>query len=314
MCRSDYALWKARAILPTGTVLGAVLSALLVSSPASAGVGVGVAPTYPALVVVGDTNVPVSLTATNTSNSTEATGTLTLSLIRHTPSCGTDTTPCPAGDADKDVFLVKGVLPGNKASGHTGTACAGMTFTIGAPDATTGEVEFISDTTPVVLSQPGGPTPSCQIDFAVDVLKLPTKDFGNGPGLQTAQLGRVTGTASVNNVTATGTGSGLTTVEAPTPTPTDTPTNTPTPTPTLTPTPTNTPTNTTTPTPTNTPTPTPTRTSTPTPTPTQPPTPTPPPIPVVPSPTSPAGIVLILGLSVSIGWMLRRVGRATKSR
>lgn len=301
-------------MLPTSAVLSAVLSAFLVASPALAGVGVGVAPTYPATVVVGNTNVAVSMTMTNTSTSPENGGTLTLSLIRHTPACGIDTTPCPAGFEDPNVFLVKGVLPGNKASGHTGTACAGMTFTLGTPNATTGELEFMPDGGPVVLSAPGGATPNCQIDFLVDVLALPTHNAGPGPNIQTDQLGRVTGTASVNSVTGTGTGSGVTTVFQPTATPTNTPTSTPTPTPTLTPTPTSTPTNTPTPTPTNTPTATPSRTPTPTPTPTTPPTPTPPPIPVVPSPTSPAGIVLILGLSLSIGWMLRRVGRATKSR
>jgi hypothetical protein len=39
-----------------------------------------------------------------------------------------------------------------------------------------------------------------------------------------------------------------------------------------------------------------------------PPTPTftPPPIPVVSSPTSPAGLLLIIGLALAIGWMIRR--------
>lgn len=312
--RTHRTLWRAVAILPAGAVLGTVLSAFLASSPALAGVGVGVAPTYPAVVTVGDTNVGVSLSMTNTSTTPESGGTLTLSLIRHTPSCGSDTAPCQAGDEDPGVFLAKGVGGGATASGRVGTACAGMTFTLSAPDATTGEFEFVPTGSPVVLNSPGTAGDTCIIDFVVDVLKLPTKNAGPGPGIQTNQTGRVRGQASVNQVIGTGTGAGLTTVQAPTPTPTSTPTQTPTPTPTNTPTFTNTPTNTPTPTPSNTPTNTPTRTPTPTPTPTTPPTPTPPPIPVVPSPTSPAGILLILGLSVSIGWMLRRVGRATKSR
>jgi hypothetical protein len=310
MYRSDRTLWRAVAISPTAAVLGTVLSAFLVSSRAFAGVGVGVAPTYPAVVVVGDTNVAVSLTATNTSTVPESTGTLTLSLIRHTPACGEDTVPCPAGSEDPGVFLAKG-----PATGRAGSACDGMTFNMSVPNATTGEFEFTPTSGSVVLQPPGsGATASCTIDFFVDVLALPTHNAGPGPTIQTHQLGRVTGTASVNGVVGTGTGAGLTTVLAPTPTPTNTPTQTPTPTPTLTPTPTNTPTRTPTPTSTNTPTSTPTSTPTNTPTPTQPPTPTPPPIPVVPSPTSPAGIILILGLGISIGWMLRRVGRAAKSR
>ena len=101
-----------------------------------------------------------------------------------------------------------------------------------------------------------------------------------------------------------------------TPTPTHTATNTATNTPTATPTPTNTPTATATNTPTLTPTQTPTRTPTntptitPTSTPTNTVTPTSPPIPVVPSPMSPAGLVMVSGLILAILWMLRR-GAAT---
>jgi hypothetical protein len=103
----------------------------------------------------------------------------------------------------------------------------------------------------------------------------------------------------------------------PTPTPTNTPTSTPTATPTDTPTatptstptntPTQTPTATPTSTPTNTPTATPTRTPTNTPTATPTVTPTRPPIPVVSSPTSPSGLILIFGLGIGILWGLRRV-------
>lgn len=109
----------------------------------------------------------------------------------------------------------------------------------------------------------------------------------------------------------------------PTFTPTNTPTNTPTATNTFTQTPTATPTSTqtftftptltasptNTPTATNTFTQTPTFTPTLTPTNTATPSPTSPPIPVVPTPTSPAGLVLITGLGLSIAWMLRRAAR-----
>jgi hypothetical protein len=105
--------------------------------------------------------------------------------------------------------------------------------------------------------------------------------------------------------------------QTPTATPTNTPTNTPTATPTFTPTntptqtptftPTNTPTQTPTATPTNTPTNTPTATATRTSTPTN--TATRPPIPVVSSPTSPSGILLIAGLLAALLFSLRRLGR-----
>lgn len=214
-----------------------LLSGELGPRPASAGVGVGVAPTYPALIQVGDTNVPVGLSITNTSTTPESAGTLELSQIRHTPSCGVDTpVPCPAAYADPGVFRIKG-----PATGMAGTACAGTTFTIGVPDSMTGEVEFVPSS-PVILAPVGtGAGEGCTINFFVDVLKLP-KDVSNTPGVQTYPLGRVRGDASVNGVMGTGTGSGVTTVVAPTPTATATPTRTPTRTPTPTPTPTATPT------------------------------------------------------------------------
>ena len=244
-------LWAAAALV-------VVVCSTIGRQPAFAGVGVGVAPTYPAVVTVGDTNVPVGLSIVNTSTAPESGGTLTLSLIRHTPSCGTDApVPCPAASADPGVFLIKG-----PATGMAGSACASMTFTIGPADATTGEVEFIPDS-PVVLAPVGtGPMSSCTINFFVDVLKAPTIDSSSADGLQTNQLGRVRGLASVNMVNGTGTGSGVTTILVPTPTPTATPTGTAT----NTPTPTFQPTATATATPTQTPTSTPTPTITPTPT------------------------------------------------
>jgi hypothetical protein len=170
------------------------------------GVGLGVAPTYPSFLEVGQTNRAVSLTITNVSTSAEAAGTLTLSDIKHTPSCGTDTAPCPPGQEDKDVFLVKGPV-----TGRAGTACAGKTFNIGAPNATTGEVEFLPNGGSVVLLQPATPGDQCTIDFFVDVLRLPSKDASPIEGLQTAQPTRVMGLANATNAEGSGTGAGLVT-------------------------------------------------------------------------------------------------------
>jgi hypothetical protein len=104
----------------------------------------------------------------------------------------------------------------------------------------------------------------------------------------------------------------------PTETPTNTPTNTPTQTPTSTATNTPTATFTSTPTftatntftPSATPTNTATRTSTPTATRTATATHTRPPIPVVPSPTSPAGVAMISGLGAGLLWALRRLTKS----
>ncbi len=123
-------------------------------------------------------------------------------------------------------------------------------------------------------------------------------------------LGTGTSHSSPNNQVALAfVGAGVD-VEPPTPTPTNTPTNTPTETatrtatntPTLTPTPTETPTQTATRTATNTP------TLTPTPTLTATPSPTPPPVPLISSPTSKAGIVMIGMFTLVMFGMLRRSG------
>jgi hypothetical protein len=143
---------------------------------------------------------------------------------------------------------------------------------------------------------------------AVDADPIPVPDgFGGLP-----VSGSATNSVIVicNTPTPTNT---PTNTNTPTPTNTATPTNTNTPTATNTPTPTNTPTNTPTPTPTDTPTdtptPTPTNTTTPTNTPTFTATRTRPPIPVVASPMSASGILMISGLGLALLWALRRLGR-----
>ena len=216
MARIEFATdrnrWLRRAAVTQAAACAAVLCVAVTVTPAFAGVGIGIAPTYPALLEVGQTNVAVSLTITNTSNATEASGTLTLTKILHTPSCGIDTAPCPSGKEDKGVFLVHGPV-----SGHTGTACASKTFTIGSPDATTGEVEFVPSGGNVVLQPPGTAGDACTIDFFVDMLRLPVIDASPNPGLQTAQLARMTGRSDVTSVSGTPTGAGLVTGTASTP-------------------------------------------------------------------------------------------------
>ena len=172
-----------------------------------------------------------------------------------------------------------------------------------------------------------GGTSTCQI--VVFVAEASDLAIQNGFGVSAAGF-TVNGSllqAQTEGAQQNGSFNTLTPTSTPTPTPTATNTNTPTSTssPTPTPTPTNTPTNTNTPTPTPTPTATPTRTntatpsSTPTPTNTptatntRTPTPTPtntrPPIPVIPSPGSPSGMLLISGLGLAMLWALSRARR-----
>ncbi len=158
---------------------------------------------------------------------------------------------------------------------------------------------------------------------------LPTDTPTNTPTITPTNTPTSTATAtstSTNTPTNTATAT-FTSTNTPTNTPTATftPTNTPTNTPTATSTPTNTATNTATATSTstNTPTNTATTTFTPTDTPTNTATPTAtntatatytatrtrPPIPIVSSPASPAGLILIGGLAIGLLWALRRLGR-----
>ena len=174
----------------------ASVGSLWIAAPAWGGVGLGATTTYPLVVQVGQTNRAVALSITNTSTPTQS---ITLTSIKHTPSCGTSTTPCPAGSADPGVFLVKG-----PATGRAGSACDGIAFTIGSPDVTTGEVSFTPGSS-VVLPSSGS---NCTIDFFVDVLQLPSKNAGAGPIIQTASLLRAAGSAG-----ASGTGGTLITVQ-----------------------------------------------------------------------------------------------------
>jgi hypothetical protein len=131
--------------------------------------------------------------------------------------------------------------------------------------------------------------------------------FGTNDTCAMDQVNRIVASAAENKSSAVG---------LPTTTPTTTPTNTATLTPTATSTATQTNTVTATLTATSTATPsstatvTNTATATSTQTPTPPPTNTRPPIPVVPSPTSPAGMVMIGALGIGLLWALRRLARS----
>lgn len=277
--------------------LGAA-TALLGSPAGAAPTGVGGAdiPSFPGgtVVQVGQSGILGRMTIVNLSDGLQATGDVELSNIKYTPSCATTapTGVCPAADVDPGVFTVS-----SPASGVSG-ACAGTSFTVSVADAATGELLFTPSAT-ILLGQPGSATDRCVIEFTFSVNKLP-KPSSLPPG-QTRVLSRVDMRHINTGVQGGAQGSDLLTVLEPTPTPTNTPTETPTPT--------NTPTVTPTSTPTDTPTPTPTPTQTPTRTPTLSPTPTSPPVPVVPSPTSPAGILMIGGLALGMLWMLRRAAR-----
>ncbi len=181
------------------------VAGLLAASPAFAGVGVAVAPDFPATILVGQTGVAVGLEITN--NSTSDVGPITLSNIRLIPQCGNtdaDSTTCTIGEANPGVFTVG-------ATGVGAAACLGTSFTIGENDAITGQV-LLTPSAPIVLTD--GAT--CRINFTVDVNSVPLNDAGVQVGVQTLQIGKVNADTSI--LSGTGLGTDITTVSKVTPT------------------------------------------------------------------------------------------------
>jgi hypothetical protein len=76
------------------------------------------------------------------------------------------------------------------ATGRAATACAGTTFDIVPVGDALGTVRFVprpagSHVTLPGPSAPGGPSTQCDIDFTVDVLKVPADEQEFTPGIQT---------------------------------------------------------------------------------------------------------------------------------
>ena len=208
-------VFKKYAALSSTLAVAAV--GILVFAPfAHAGVAGSAGPTYPSTVSVGDSNIPVSIQITNNSTAPQDTETVLVTNIFHTPSCGSDANPiCAAGDADPGVFQITGAV-----TGRTGTACAGTTFTVGTPDATTGEVQFTPSAAVVLgTSLAGGDAAKCIIDFHVNVLKTPTKDSNSiASGMQTAQLARAHFLSQTSDTNGSASGSSEVTVNKVSPT------------------------------------------------------------------------------------------------
>lgn len=186
--------------------VGAILVGAL---PAHAGVGLAMAPTYPAMVSVGQSSVPATVKITNGADGVEAAEQLNISNIQHTPACGSSDFPCPVGSRDPGVFQVN-----SPATGSAGS-CDGMTFNVAISDASTGTVTFTPQSGSVVLDPKGMANDFCTISFTVNVLKLPVHDADTDPGVMTNQLARAQAQAAVSSTTGSGNGAGQTTVVPP---------------------------------------------------------------------------------------------------
>jgi hypothetical protein len=189
--------------LALGLGLGSALAGPAGAAPvAPAGVSAGVTPTLPSTVTLGQTGIPASLQIVNASTAPESTGTLTVNTIEMVLACGTasalpGTGDCPSASADPGVLTAS-----STAAGESGTACAGITFTIATVDAATGQVG-LTPSMPVVLSSPGTANAVCRIDFAINAVSAPPNPESNPTpnSYQTVALAHVIATSSVTGGT-----------------------------------------------------------------------------------------------------------------
>jgi len=174
-----------------------------------AGIGGSAVPDYPTPVSVGQNSVAVTLTLTNSSDGGNVSESVDVANIYHTPSCGSSANSiCQGGNIDTGVFAV------HSGTGRTGSACAGLTFTAGAPDGS-GAVTFTpSGSVTLGPADGSGISKQCIIDFTVDVLKLPTVDASGSAGVQTKQLGSASFTGDSSGDDGGAFGSDTTTVKA----------------------------------------------------------------------------------------------------
>ncbi|MDQ3075638.1 MAG: hypothetical protein M3Q34_00730 [bacterium] len=177
------------------------LLSFMVAATAFAGVGVGVAPDFPATATVGQTNIATQMEISN--SSTSDIGSITLNTINLIPSCGNNdanTITCAGSEVDPGVFTVS-------ATGTGSDACTGINFTTSISNVTTGEVLF-TPSSPIILS----PGAKCIVNFSINVNQVPVDDADVSAGLQTLQIGRVSATQTGNGLSGTGLGTDEVTV------------------------------------------------------------------------------------------------------
>jgi hypothetical protein len=176
------------------------------------GLGVQVAPQFPAQITEHTANVPVSLLVVNSSIGAQASGLVTVTDLTLVPACG-DINPTCDGAADPAIFQVS-----SQGTGADGTACAGLAFDITVIAEATGRVRFTrTDGQPIVLGSPDATSDldTCLINFTVTELSAPDIDSSlSDPGVQVNQVAFVAVRYADGN-TRTATGVDMTTLIAP---------------------------------------------------------------------------------------------------
>ena len=158
-----------------GTV---VLAGLAPAAPAGANVSSSTSLTVPLAVSVGDNGRAGSFTTINMNTPPQNADTNTITGIQLAVGCAAapaPPNPCPSPDLGVSSVV-------SPATGRAGTACAGLNFSVSAPDAS-GAVTF-TPSGPVVLNPPGSAagTDRCTVDFTFSVLKAPATDVQPGVG------------------------------------------------------------------------------------------------------------------------------------
>jgi hypothetical protein len=188
--------------LRVGVVVGLVAVGLVgLAQPASAAVSVQVNIAMPDAMVVGQSAQAAAFSFTNVSSLPDRALAPTVSSIKLSLSCANPSDDlCVPADADPGVFTLS-----NAATGRSGSACGGMAFSVGAPDAGN-NVTFTPAST---ITLPYNTT--CTVDFTESVRKVPAHDVTVTDKVQTIQTVVVTLTALV--LTGTGALSQVTTVD-----------------------------------------------------------------------------------------------------
>ncbi|HEX2180027.1 MAG TPA: VCBS repeat-containing protein [Actinomycetota bacterium] len=171
------------------------LVVLVVAPPAIAARSLGAEPgTESFSVTVGQRNQPATLSLKNESTSPDHTLSFAVTSLRIAPSCVVaSTTNCTTPEP--------GVIStSDTGSGRPGTACAGITWTFGEPNAS--GVQTVTPSAPVTLGPTGSATATCIVDFTIDILKMPVADASGAlAGKQTLMVGLLSTASTVGGIT-----------------------------------------------------------------------------------------------------------------
>ena len=186
------------------------LPLLWVSNGVLATVGGSATPFFPAgtlTVGEGPLNARIELVATGD----DFPATLDAGTIKLTISCGTNSDPwnCPVALVETGVLSIDDTTAVAGGSANPVEICNGVTFSFGAPDATTGEI-LITPSVPLTFPDPND---LCTINLQVNVDGVPANDASAAAGLQTAQGAEFRLTNSVQDAGG-GVGADTTTIAA----------------------------------------------------------------------------------------------------